>query len=184
MLKMMKAKQAGFTLMELLVVIVLLGIIITLGLTSYTSSQKKSRDMRRKSDLRNISIVLEAYYTDKGRYPNSSVGKIMGCGTNDTQECVWEAVFTDQYSTMYMQKLPGDPVTTRTYYYIVGAQNKSFQIYTRLENTLDVDLTKDENNLVKTYADLNCAKTGTAYCNYGVTSQNTVPDTGRTIIYQ
>jgi len=45
---------AGFTLIELLVVISILAILITMGLTSFASAQRKGRDAKRKSDIREI----------------------------------------------------------------------------------------------------------------------------------
>lgn len=174
--------QRGFTLMEILVVIALLGILITVGLGSFKSSQQKSRDTRRKSDLRAISIALEAYYSDKGQYPNDALdGKIMGCGTNDQSECPWEGEFSDKNGTIYMVKLPGDPSGGRNYFYDVGPQNKSYQLYARLENKLDIDLQKDPSNNPYVYSGTTC---GTSLaCNYGVASANLkLTDQGHTLI--
>ena len=57
---MFKRLHHGFTLIELLVVITIIGILAGIGLNSFQSSQKKSRDATRKSDLRQISHALEA----------------------------------------------------------------------------------------------------------------------------
>jgi len=65
-----KKIQIGFTLIELLVVISILAILITLGLTSFASAQKKSRDAKRKADLRDYKNALEQYYSVCGMvYP-------------------------------------------------------------------------------------------------------------------
>ncbi|OGF98778.1 hypothetical protein A2153_00915 [Candidatus Gottesmanbacteria bacterium RBG_16_38_7b] len=58
-----KIQKKGFTLIELLVVISILAILITMGLTSLASVQKKGRDAKRKSDLREIKNALEQYYS-------------------------------------------------------------------------------------------------------------------------
>lgn len=178
--KSMKHKR-GFTLMELMIVIVIMGILIALGLSSYTSVNRKNRDNRRKNNLRAIATVLESYYTDKGKYPNDTAnGEISGCSTSDTQVCAWNAAMTDSKGTVYMQKLPGDPASTQQYYYDTSNGNTRYQLYARLENTQDSDIPHDVNNNALTYPSTDCSTTGSQFCNYGVASTNTMPETGRT----
>lgn len=159
---------AGFTLMELLVVIVILGVLITLGGASFRGSQVKGRDGRRKTDLRNISLALEQYYTDRGQYPaDNGSGKIVACGSSGTTVCEWGTPFIDQNSEVYMLELPIDPIATQTYYYDAGSQNKSFQLYAYLENTQDGDI------ITPTNANARCK--GPTACNYGIASSATLP---------
>lgn len=62
----------SFTLLELLVVIGIIAILVGLGTMSYSTAQKKSRDAKRKSDLKTIQNALEQYYSICGyRYPSS-----------------------------------------------------------------------------------------------------------------
>lgn len=61
---------AGFTLIELLVVMAIIGILAGLSLTSFNTAQKSSRDTRRKSDLYQYKVTLEAYASNNnGKYP-------------------------------------------------------------------------------------------------------------------
>ncbi len=53
--------QAGFTLIEMLVVISLIGILAALALVSFGASQKQARDTTRKSDMRQYQTALEMY---------------------------------------------------------------------------------------------------------------------------
>lgn len=66
-------KNKGFSLLELLVVISIIGILITLGLASFSTAQKKSRDARRKSDIKAIQNGFEQYYAMNGSYGASCV---------------------------------------------------------------------------------------------------------------
>lgn len=69
--KLQKAK--GFTLIEILVVIAIIAILITIGLTSYTTAQRQARDAKRRGDLKTIQNALEQYYADhSGNYPDIS----------------------------------------------------------------------------------------------------------------
>ncbi len=53
----------GFTLLELLVVVSIIGIMVTLGISSFSTAQKKGRDAKRKSDIKEVQSALEQYYS-------------------------------------------------------------------------------------------------------------------------
>ncbi len=66
-------KRSGFTLLELLIVIGLIGILVMIAAVAYSSAQKKSRDSRRNSDMKAIQAATEQYYSDhNGIYPTDS----------------------------------------------------------------------------------------------------------------
>jgi general secretion pathway protein G len=169
----MKNMKKGFTLMELLIVIVLLGFLITAGVTSYTSSLKKSRDTKRKNDLRQIAISLETYNNDVGRYPSGdSNGSIVGC---DGAACEWGNAFKN-LNTPYMVLLPGDASEAQRYFY--ASDGSYFQLYARLENTKDSDIPRNTSDQARYFTQVYCGSgTGTVYCNYGVASSNYGLDT-------
>lgn len=65
-----KIFNSGFTLLELLVVISIIVILITMGLSSFSTAQKKGRDAKRKSDMKEVQNALEQYYSVCGyKYP-------------------------------------------------------------------------------------------------------------------
>ncbi len=171
----------GFTLIELLVVLVILGILATIGLTSFVSTQMKSRDSERKSDLKQVAGALELYYADYESYPPSKSGFIMGCSGSTSTPCPWGSEFTDGKTT-YMKFLPVG-VSERNYYYrsvsVNGIANQGFQIFSSLENPQDINCMPDE------VGQPNCAKPvlpddpsitcGPETCNFAVTSPNVSP---------
>lgn len=68
-------KLKAFTLLELLVVIAIIGILISLGVASFGNAQRKSRDSRRREDMKAVQNGLEQYYADHGGvYPGGAAG--------------------------------------------------------------------------------------------------------------
>ncbi|HEX9679565.1 MAG TPA: type II secretion system protein [Candidatus Saccharimonadales bacterium] len=81
MLKQFSKKQAGFTIVELLIVIVVIGILAALVLNTFQGVQARARDTERRTDLNSIATQLEAYYADFGHYPDNSTATTCGDGT-------------------------------------------------------------------------------------------------------
>jgi len=69
MLSFKKLKNQGFTIVELLIVIVVIGILATLVITTYNGVQSKARDTKRQTDINAIQGQVEAYNTNAGYYP-------------------------------------------------------------------------------------------------------------------
>lgn len=62
-------KQQGFTIVELLIVIVVIGILAGLVITTFTGIQQKARNTERQTDIKAIHGQVEAYYAQNGKYP-------------------------------------------------------------------------------------------------------------------
>lgn len=152
-------KNKGFTLMEILIVIAMLGILATIIFGSYLSSLKKGRDSRRKQDLEMVARALELYYSEQGHYPDS-----------------WEVSFGGSLvvpesnpQAFYMKQLPNDPVDSYQYDYVVDTtDNQSYQLYACLENDLDPDYNSND------YSGTDCGSSCSP-CHYGIASPNSVP---------
>lgn len=65
----LKNKDQGFTIVELLIVIVVIGILAALVLNSFSGVQARARDTERRTDINAIATQLEVYYNDQGGYP-------------------------------------------------------------------------------------------------------------------
>lgn len=62
-------KNHGFTIVELLIVIVVIGILAALVITTFTGIQQKARDTERQTDIKAMHGQVEAYYAQNGKYP-------------------------------------------------------------------------------------------------------------------
>src|SRR3954462_7312170 len=64
-------QQGGFTLLELLIVIVIIGILALLIIPNITSAPKKARDTKRKTDITTVRKGLEEYFVNNNVYPDA-----------------------------------------------------------------------------------------------------------------
>lgn len=83
----------GFTIVELLVVIVVIGILAAISIVSYTGITKKANEATIQTDLTNASKKIKMYYAEHGVYPASmptSDGGVTYCPTGpaDTNYCI------------------------------------------------------------------------------------------------
>lgn len=144
MLKINK-KQSGFTIVELLIVIVVIGILAALVLNTFQGVQARARDTERRTDVNSIATQLEAYYADFGHYPDGSAAATCGDGTGSCALSVLttrglddEALNDPNNNAITVGVNPG---TTNQYYYDVttgvtcaGGQCDSFTLSTDLES--------------------------------------------------
>jgi general secretion pathway protein G len=67
----MRQPQAGFTLIELMVVIVIIGILIAIALPNYIGSTDRARLANVKSNAHTVQLMLETYSADnRNQYPH------------------------------------------------------------------------------------------------------------------
>src|SRR5688500_367533 len=69
-------KRQGFTVVELLVVIVIIGILASIALVVYPGYQTRTKNSERKSDVGQLAAALSTYAIQKNNY----VGASSGCG--------------------------------------------------------------------------------------------------------
>lgn len=98
-------KLLGFTIIELLVVISVIGLLASVILVSLNSARAKARDARRKADLAQITRALELYYDTYGGYPTS--GWNDGGAVNYT---VFSSLCNQTNFTQVMPSCPHDPL--------------------------------------------------------------------------
>jgi general secretion pathway protein G len=85
------SRTSGFTLMEMMIVMVLIVILAGIGLTVYGSSVQRAKEAALKEDLFRMRDAIDQYYADKNKYPSS---------------------LEDLVSEKYLRAVPVDPFTT------------------------------------------------------------------------
>ena len=73
-----RRSKAGFTIVELLIVIVVIAILAAITIVAFNGVQQRARDTERKTELSQIAKLLDLYKIDKGGYPGSATGCASG----------------------------------------------------------------------------------------------------------
>lgn len=149
-----KKKKTGFTMIELLIVLAMVGIFSTAGVVGFQASQQKSRDATRKGDLNRVKVAFEDYYNDNNCYPPA--GSLNACGSSALQP--------------YLHSIPCDPLSDDPYLYApLDNACAGYRLHASLENNDDPDIAEAGCD-----GDGGCGY-GSSY-NFGIASGTTVFD--------
>ena len=95
---MKKTRKHGFTLIEILIVVAIIGILATIGLVSFMTSLRRARDAKRISDIKAMQTAMEQYYSDHDyAYPTSGA-----CSTNLVSYLNADFNFADPQGVSYV----------------------------------------------------------------------------------
>src|SRR6516165_10258576 len=72
--KILRGEQAGFTLIELMVVILIIGLLATIVVQNLRSATDKAKRVKAQADISQLKSALDRYYLDAGSYPTSDQG--------------------------------------------------------------------------------------------------------------
>lgn len=109
-----RTKKSGFSLIELLITVSIIAILIAIGVASYATINRQSRDTKRKSDLEQIRSALEMYRADNGAYPGAGSGSWVATSSS-TDVLIG---LTPQLVPTYLAQVPLDPKSAQSYMYM------------------------------------------------------------------
>lgn len=98
-------ESAGFSLIELLIVIGIIGLLATMAVVGVNVARAKARDAKRSADVAQLQKAMSLYATSQSRYP-VSVETV--CLKGD------DAVSTELKDKDVMKIVPGDPIAPAT----------------------------------------------------------------------
>lgn len=104
-----RRNQGGFTLIEVMVVVVILAILATVVVPRIMDRPDQARVTKARQDIRAVESALNLYRLDNFRYPNTDEG-------------------LEILVPKYLDRLPEDP-WGNAYYYLSPGQNGEFDVY-------------------------------------------------------
>ena len=118
-----RIRSKGFTLIELIVVIAIMGVLITIVFGSISNARVKTRDNKRISDLKEIKYALTQYYATYTRFPA-------------------DITSSPDVLAPFLNTIPTDPSSGQPYDY-TSPSAQSFCIGAVFENASDVNAVQD-----------------------------------------
>jgi general secretion pathway protein G len=117
--------EKGFTLIELMVVLVILGIMVTAVVLRIGDEPDKARVLKAKSDIKTLETALKMYKIDNGYYPSVEQG---------LESLIYEPTvgkLPNNYKEGgYIEGLPLDPWGNPYIYISPGAQGRNYDLFT------------------------------------------------------
>jgi len=108
---MLKTKS-GFTIVELLIVIVVIAILAAISIVAYNGIQERGRFSSMRSDIATLNKAIQLYYADNGTYPVTPNGTTSCYAGN---WCGWDQATGDDFIPglvpKYISKTPQLPIT-------------------------------------------------------------------------
>ena len=122
-MKASSIKQQGFTLIEIIVVVVIIGILATFVAPKFMGKTDTARITKAKSDILSLESALDLYKLDNYAYPNTDQGldALINRPTSDPVPTNWQ-------EGGYIKKLQKDP-WQRDYLYLSPGEHGEIDIY-------------------------------------------------------
>ena len=109
----------GFTLVELMIVVVILGLLATVIMPRMLGRPEQARRMKAMVDIRNIESALALFKMDTGRFPTTSEG---------LDVLITDPGIRGYSSDAYLNKVPLDPWHNRYVYICPGVHSRDYDL--------------------------------------------------------
>lgn len=144
-------KQKGFTIVELLIVIVVIGILAALVLNSFSGAQAKARDAKRTADIAEIVKALQGWSSNSGKnFAEINAGASgIAIGWFDSAYSPYQSVKSALTQSGYLDEGVVDPINRKSgdrYAYMIApcmdGDNNTRVVFAKLENIPAQSLTQ------------------------------------------
>jgi general secretion pathway protein G len=118
----LRVSEQGFTLLEIMVVVVIIGLLVAAVAPNFIGQIDKAAVSRAKTDIRSIETSLNLYRLDNFRYPSTSEGlEALVTNPGEASAPNWKA---------YLPRVPLDPWDQPYQYVSPGQRGGDFDVFT------------------------------------------------------
>ena len=117
-------KLKWFTLVEILIVIVIIGILIWALVPRMQSAQWRARDVARKNDLSQLQSAIVTSYSDRWKWPDTTSGCTVASGWC---AIVWDNAIWTAVIGAWLNWVPADPIEGNYVRFITGTNSKKIE---------------------------------------------------------
>ncbi|MGI6294835.1 MAG: prepilin-type N-terminal cleavage/methylation domain-containing protein [Armatimonadota bacterium] len=115
-LSKIRDRRKGFTLVELLVVIVVLAVLAAIVLPKFMDSSARSKEASLKTDLKLVRNAVATFQADIGKYPNS-LEDLVETDKAKVKDKDGNVVAASDWHGPYLESLPADPISGNDFTY-------------------------------------------------------------------
>lgn len=133
-------KGRGFTLVELLVVIVVLAVLAAIVLPKFMNSSQRSKESALRSDLKVVRNAISMFQADTGKYPNS-LADLAETDKTAVKVAGGATVSATDWHGPYLEAVPTDPITGGAFTYTAATGKVSSS---STDSTVDGTTTYDK----------------------------------------
>ena len=103
------SNKRGFTIVELLIVIVVIAILAAISIVAYNGIQDRAKNIRVQSDIKQVATLIEMYYAQEGTYPSTGSLSNVYSDANCTFAADSNGAKTKQWVPGITETLPQNP---------------------------------------------------------------------------
>ncbi len=148
-------KISGFTLIEMVVVIAVIGVLMTIAFRGTAAIQGSARDVKRVKNMNDMKAFLEQYYAANGTYPKGTGNAFEVACDPDTDAPAfassrWGILAANLESEKIVDTatdIANDPTKSNQYCYVVNSTGTSYRLSAIMERKVPTDdVTTDAGN--------------------------------------
>ena len=147
--------RGGFTLIEILVVVAIIGILASVLFASFEEGRQQSRDKSRQAELKEFQLAIELYKAQNGVYPDAGCNapdtNFAGPGLYGSGAVTTCDVYIVGLTPDYIQTLPTDPNQEQDfdkgYLYRTNADNSAYKVV--VHQSVESEIVTNGNELAR-----------------------------------